>query len=219
MKNKNLLSLVAGCLLFCSFLFTGCQDDYEDRYQGYGMVDRADDNTYRIKMDDYNILYPKESPIPSENLKDSMRLFVEYSIQDVRDSSFDVKILRAQEILTKSVVAYDTTILDSIGSDPIKKLGYWMAHDFLNFEFTYTCGYPVPNVKHMVNLLHHPLTNGTLELEFRHNAFKDRQDQLVPGVVSFPIGQLLENSPKPVKIKVKYYDSVNSSRTIEFTYK
>lgn len=219
MKNKKLLLLVAGCLLFYSLLFTGCNDDYEDRYQGYGMIDQLSDNSYRIKLDDRNILYPKESPIPNDNLKDSMRLFVEYSILDMRDSSYDVKIHRAQEILTKPALPYDTVILDSIGSDPIKRLGYWTAYDFLNFEFTYTCGYPVPNTKHMVNLIYHPVTNGTLELEFRHNAFNDRQDQLVPGVVSFPIGQLLENAPKPLKIKIKYNDSANSSRTIEFTYK
>ena len=124
------------------------------------------------------------------------------------------------EILTKPVIAYDTTLLDSIGNDPIKisDSGCWIAHGFLNFEFVYAGGYPVVSVKHMINLLQHTDHNDGLLFEFRHNAFKDRREQLYPGVVSFPISSLLDNLPKPVKIKVKYHDTNTSDRTIEFNY-
>ena len=171
-------------------------------------------------MDDGYTLHPKEAPFPSSELSDSMRLNLEYSILEVQDSSVDVKILRAMEILTKPVIAYDTTLLDSIGNDPIKisDSGYWIAHGFLNFEFVYAGGYPVVSVKHMINLLQHTDHNDGLLFEFRHNAFKDRREQLYTGVVSFPISSLLEDLPKPVKIKVKYHDTNTSDRTIEFNY-
>ncbi len=214
--EKTILRLTG--ILLCILLFSACKDDYEDHYQGYGMVNILGESNYQIKMDDGYVLHPKEAPFPSSELTDSMRLSLEYSIIEIQDSSVDVKILRAMEILTKPVIAYDTTTLDSIGNDPIKISGYWIAHGFLNFEFVYAGGYPVVNVKHMVNLLQHTDNTEGLLFEFRHNAFGDKREQLYSGVVSFPIDHLLDNMPKPVKIKVKYHDSNNSNRTIEFNY-
>lgn len=214
--EKTILRLTG--ILLCILLFSACKDDYEDHYQGYGMVNILGESNYQIKMDDGYVLHPKEAPFPSSELTDSMRLSLEYSIIERQDSSVDVKILRAMEILTKPVIAYDTTTLDSIGNDPIKISGYWIAHGFLNFEFVYAGGYPVVNVKHMVNLLQHTDNTEGLLFEFRHNAFGDKREQLYSGVVSFPIDHLLDNMPKPVKIKVKYHDSNNSNRTIEFNY-
>lgn len=216
MENK-ILKLIG--IFLCVLLFSACKDDYEDHYQGYGMVNLLGESSYQIKMDDGFILHPKEAPFPSSELNDSMRLSLDYSIIDMQDSSVDVKIHRAIEILTKPVIAYETSILDSIGNDPIKISGYWIAHGFLNFEFIYSGGYPVVSVKHMVNLLHHTDNSDGLLFEFRHNAFGDKREQLYPGVVSFPISNLLDNTSQPLKIKIKYRDSNNSNRTIEFNYR
>lgn len=215
MENK-ILKLIG--IFLCVLLFSACKDDYEDHYQGYGMVNLLGESSYQIKMDDGFTLHPKEAPFPSSELNDSMRLSLDYSIIDMQDSSVDVKIHRAIEILTKPVIAYETSILDSIGNDPIKISGYWIAHGFLNFEFIYSGGYPVVSVKHMVNLLHHTDNSDGLLFEFRHNAFGDNREQLYPGVVSFPISNLTDNMSKPLKIKIKYRDSNNSNRTIEFNY-
>lgn len=215
MENK-ILKLIG--IFLCVLLFSACKDDYEDHYQGYGMVNLLGESSYQIKMDDGFTLHPKEAPFPSSELNDSMRLSLDYSIIDMQDSSVDVKIHRAIEILTKPVIAYETSILDSIGNDPIKISGYWIAHGFLNFEFIYSGGYPVVSVKHMVNLLHHTDNSDGLLFEFRHNAFGDKREQLYSGVVSFPVSNLLDNTSQPLKIKIKYRDSNNSNRTIEFNY-
>lgn len=200
-------------------LFSACKDDYEDHYQGYGMVKILGESSYQIKMDDGYTLRPQEAPFSSSELNDSMRLNLDYSIIGIQDSSIDVKIHRAMEILTKPVITFDTSILDSIGNDPIKiSDGYWIAHGFLNFEFVYAGGYPVASVKHMINLLQHTDNNDGLLFEFRHNAYGDKREQLYSGVVSFPISHLTKEMTKPVKIKVKYRDSNNSNRTIEFNY-
>lgn len=216
MENK-ILKLIG--IFLCVLLFSACKDDYEDHYQGYGMVNLLGESSYQIKMDDGFTLHPKEAPFPSSELNDSMRLSLDYSIIDMQDSSVDVKIHRAIEILTKPVIAYETSILDSIGNDPIKISGYWIAHGFLNFEFIYSGGYPVVSVKHMVNLLHHTDNSDGLLFEFRHNAFGDKREQLYSGVVSFPVSNLLDNTSQPLKIKIKYRDSNNSNRTIEFNYR
>lgn len=214
--EKKILKMTG--IFLCVLLFSACKDDYEDHYQGYGMVNILGESSYQIKMDDGYTLHPKEAPFPSSELSDSMRLSLDYSIIDIQDSSVDVKIHRAIEILTKPVIAYETSILDSIGNDPIKISGYWIAHGFLNFEFIYSGGYPVVSVKHMVNLLHHTDNSDGLLFEFRHNAFGDNREQLYSGVASFPINHFLDNISKPIKIKIKYSDSHNSNRTIEFNY-
>lgn len=216
MENK-ILKLTG--IFLCVLLFPACKDHYQDHYQGYGMVKLLGESSYQIKMDDGFTLHPKEAPFPSSELNDSMRLSLDYSIIDMQDSSVDVKIHRAIEILTKPVLAYETSILDSIGNDPIKISGYWIAHGFLNFEFIYSGGYPVVSVKHMVNLLHHTDNSDGLLFEFRHNAFEDKREQLYSGVVSFPVSNLLDNTSQPLKIKIKYRDSNNSNRTIEFNYR
>lgn len=219
MEKKHSIIILTGLLVCCLLAFSGCKNDYEDQYQGYGIVDRLSETSYQIKLDNGHTLNPKEAPIPSSELKDSMRLSIEFSVLEERDSSSDVKIYRATEILTKPVLAYDTAKLDSIGNDPIKKISsHWVAYGFLNFEFVYAGSYPVPNVRHMVNLLQHPATDGVLEFEFRHNAYNDQREQFYQGVVSFPIGHLLDNQQKPMKIKVKYHDTSDSYRTLEFTY-
>lgn len=215
--EKKILKLTG--IFFCVLIFSACKDDYEDHYQGYGTVNILGESSYQIKMDDGYILRPKEAPFPSSELSDSMRLNLEYSVVEIQDSSMDVKIHRAVEILTKPVLAYETSILDSIGNDQVYKIsGYWIAHGFLNFEFAYAGGYPVVNAKHMINLLQHTDETEALSFEFRHNAFGDKREQLYPGVVSFPISHLLDNMSKPIKFKIKYRDSENSNRTIEFNY-
>ena len=55
--------------------------------------------------------------------------------------------------------------------------------------------------------------------EFRHNDFNDRQDKVYVGVVSFRLGQLLEDTEKPVKMTIKYNDTETSTRSISLVYK
>lgn len=215
--KKKILKLT-GILFLCVLIFSACKDDYEDYYEGYGMVNFLGESNYQIKMDDGKVLHPQEAPFPSSELTDSMRLSLAYSIIKEQGSDLDVKIYRAMEILTKPVITYDTAVLDSIGNDPIKISGYWMAHGFLNFEFVYAGGYPVVNVKHMINLLQHTDNKEMLSLEFRHNAFGDKKEQLYPGVVSFPIGHILDTMQQPVKVSIKYQDTNNSNQTREFYY-
>lgn len=218
MGNKY-ISAIAVCLLFVSTIFSlsSCKDE-EEWFEGYGMVEKLEDNSFNIIMDDGKLLIPKESIVHPSDVTDSTRMHLSFNIIDTYDSCYDVRINWAQKILTKQIIPYSEAILDSIGNDPIKISGQWIAHGFLNFEFIYPGGFPQPQVKHTVNLLQFPTENNTLMFEFRHNGFKDPQVQLWTGVISFPLHNLIRGMKKPVKMKITYLESANKTQTIELTY-
>lgn len=220
MKHKLFFRGILFFLLPFTFLMTSCDDDPEPLYEGYGLVRESGERSYEILLDDGFRLFPKESFIRPEYVRDSMRLYVHFELIEERDSSADVRITYADTILTKSVLAYDETILDSVGNDPVKIAKAWFAHGFLNFEFIYAGRYNLTREHaHMVNLLQCESEDEQLVFDFRHNDFDDFRDKLYMGVVSFPVQEILAEHEKPVKVKVKFNDSQNTSREIELTYK
>ncbi len=211
-----------GVLLFLiASLFIGCDNDCETQYEGYGLVKKSNDRQYSILLDNGIQLYPRESHINPDRLRDSMRLCMLFNILEETDSSAYVRILYADTMLTKAILPYDETILDSVGQDPVKITDAWFAHGFLNFQFMFAgrINSYGSNHAHMVNLLQCPPENEKLVFEFRHNDFDDYREKLYYGVVSFPIHHLLADQKKPIPIKVKYNDTENSTKTIELTYK
>lgn len=215
--NFTVLLLAFLVLLMVNIAFSSCSNDTEEQYIGYGTVDKPDGSGFRIKLDNGKILNPKESFIPGSILHDSMRLIVNFTILEELDSAYNVRINDADTILTKSILPYDASQSDSIGNDPVKVADVWIANGFINFDFLYSGGHPYPSEKHMINLLNHPVTDGKLPLEFRHNAFNDQRNTVYRGVVSFPINRLIKGMEKPVKIQIQYKESTNTTKTIDLT--
>ena len=222
MKNKhfNLTSGIVLILIPLVFSFTGCKDDYETYYEGYGLVSKSGDEKFTVKLDDGYLLYPREYYFNPEKLNDSTRLRIRFNILEEQDTNLYARIVYADTILTKSILPYDETILDSVGNAPVKIVNSWFAHGFLNFEFMFAAHLnPSTGKTHMVNLLQCPTEDDRLIFEFRHNDFGDSRDKLYFGTVSFPIQKLTEGYEKPIKMIVKYNDSANTPRSIELTYK
>lgn len=216
--NFAVLLLAFVILLMINIVFSSCKDDTETSYTKYGTVEKTSNTDFRIKLDEGATLNPRESFISGSELSDSMRLIVDFTILEELDSSYNIKLNYAKEILTKPILPYNDSILDSLGNDPIKVIDVWITYGFINFDFLYSGNIPTPSVSHMVNLLQHPLSDGKVILEFRHNAFGDKQETMYGGVVSFPIAKLLEGIDKTAKIQIQYKDSPNSTKTIDLTY-
>ena len=175
---------------------------------------------FTVKLDDGYLLYPREYYFNPEKLNDSTRLRIRFNILEEQDTNLYARIVYADTILTKSILPYDETILDSVGNAPVKIVNSWFAHGFLNFEFMFAAHLnPSTGKTHMVNLLQCPTEDDRLIFEFRHNDFGDSRDKLYFGTVSFPIQKLTEGYEKPIKMIVKYNDSANTTRSIELTYK
>lgn len=202
------------------FLFTSCDEDSEPLYEAYGLISKTEGDQFRILLDDGTELQARESYVNLKALHDSTRLYLHFNLLEETEKAEYVRITYADTLLTKSVLPYDETILDSIGDDPVKITKAWFAHDFINFEFIYAGRYNITReYAHMVNLLQCPTEEGTLTFEFRHNDFEDYRDRIYMGVVSFPIKNIVHGLEKPVKMKVKFNDSQNTTRSIELTYR
>ena len=87
MKNKhfNLTSGIVLILIPLVFSFTGCKDDYETYYEGYGLVSKSGDEKFTVKLDDGYLLYPREYYFNPEKLNDSTRLRIRFNILEEQD--------------------------------------------------------------------------------------------------------------------------------------
>lgn len=207
-------------LLIVIFSLSACSKDSETYYEGYGLINKSVNGKYSITLDDGNLLYPRDSYLNPGSIKDSMRMFLRFNIQEETDSCAFIRIVYADSILTKSILPYNDSNLQITGKDPVKITKAWFAHGFLNFEFMYAGQYPANSGHaHSINLLQLPSENGKVIFEFRHNDFDNRRDQLYMDVVSFPVQKILGDLKKPVNVMVKFSDSANTERTLEITYR
>lgn len=218
---KKHLFFTGGILLLLSvFLFTSCEDEGEDLYHGFGLVNKKGENGYTISLDQGGTLYPEESVVHVSELRDSMRLYVLFNVLEERESDADVRIVFADTLQTKPVLTYDASISDSVGNAPVKITDTWLAHGFLNFKFLFAGRINMSDeYLHMVNLLQCPSEEGKLVFEFRHNDFGDRREKIYSGIVSFPVSPLVKDLEKPVKMIVRFKDSEHTTQSLEITYK
>ncbi len=205
--------------LFLMLLFGACQDENEPIYESYGLVSKTSDHTFTVLLDDGLLIYPRESCVAPSRLRDSSRIYLQFNILEENDSSAFARITYADTILTKSILPYNESILDSIGQDPVKINRAWIAHDFINIEFLFAGRTNLASQHaHMVNLLLCSSSGNKLNFEFRHNDFDDEREKIYLGIASFPLEEVTAPLGKPVTISIKYHDSENTSRTIELTY-
>lgn len=206
-------------LLFLMLLLGACQEESEPIYESYGLVSKTSAHAFTVLLDDGLLIYPRESCVDPSRLHDSSRIYLQFNILEENDSAAFARITYADTILTKSILPYDESILDSIGQDPVKINRAWIAHDFINIEFLFAGRTNlVPKHAHMVNLLLCPSSGNKLNFEFRHNDFDDEREKIYLGIASFPLEEAVAPLGKPVTISIKYHDSENTSRTIELIY-
>lgn len=209
------LLLKKNCLLLGAvLLFLSCDKNRADIYEGYGMVDRDDMNHFSILLDDGQRIYPQDLSLDFSRLHDSTRAKAIFSIAENKGGDTYVNLLALDTLLTKPILSYDPSILDSVGNAPVKIINAWIAHGFLNFEFMY-----VGNTRrHMVNLLQYPSEEGKLEFRFHHNDFDDEEYRADIGVVSFRLQPIVAELPKPIEILIKYNDSGHSLKSLNLIY-
>lgn len=204
--------------LLCSilvFVLLSCDNDKNQVYEGYGMVDKKSDTQFSVWLDDGKVIYPREGYVDASRLRDSMRVRSIFTILEEHVSSAEVDMLAVDTILTKDILPYDESILDSVGNAPVRITNAWIAHGFLNFEFIFVGD----EKRHMVNLLQRPAENGKLLFEFRHNDFGDRREKTSMSVVSFRLHNMFTEASKPMQLIVEYKDSDYTSDVVLLDYK
>lgn len=213
-------------LRFCLSLCPCCslaQDDWDYQYPslfGIGTLKVIEGNDYYFALDEGSKLYPGDtSALRDYTVTDGQRAFVYFNELSEKKEGYEynAQIKHIENILTKDIYSMPADKADSIGDDPINLLEpIWVTGNFLNikYQFYHSNDKEKP---HMLNLVineaatDEELKPDYLNMEFRHNAFKDAQTILAPGLVSFKldnISHLLEGK-KGVSVRVKsLYDGV-----------
>lgn len=212
-------------------LMSGCDLDDDGYYLdnawvGFGLVDKdASSESYTIKMDDGEVLYPATNSRFDNEVFDNERVLVNFTILGNKDNPdhneyYYVKINSLRKILYKGIFDITPAKEDSIGNDPIYVEDKWIKNNMLNFELKYWGGYKT----HYINLVKQPgainTTNGPVILELRHNDNGDLGDFSLSAFVSFDLSALKVSGKNstPFKIIAKGFDGEDFEYTGEYKY-
>ena len=224
---KKLFSLMLLGVMLA--LFQGCDMD-DDGYSldnfwvGFGLVEKAGD-TFTIKMDDGEVLYPSTTAVLAGDVFNNERVLVNFTILGNKDNPdhdelYYVKINSLRKILYKGIFDITPAKEDSIGNDLIQVNDKWIKNGILNFEIKYWGGYKT----HFINLVKQPGTitsaNEPIILELRHNANDDREDFPYSSFVSFDLSALKIQGKNSTlfKVKAKGFDGKDFEYTGEYKY-
>ncbi len=213
-----------------TFLMTSCLSD-DDSYSldnmwvGLGVVDKDDAGDFTMHMDDGSVLFPSIIHDNCDQLEDSDRVLINYTIlsdkvvSDTRKEYY-VKINSVREILKKGIIEITPAMEDSIGNDAAVILDAWVSRNqFLNVEFQY---YGRSKV-HFINLVRAPgaLQAGDqpIELEFRHNDNDDVAQYPMKALVSFDLGGLQIQGLDSVRFRMTSVDYDEDVHTFEGVYR
>jgi hypothetical protein len=227
MKKILFLFLVGSTLSF----LTGCSlddDEYslDNAWVGFGLIQKsADDDSFTIKMDDGEVLYPVIHTGYWHEVSNNERVLTNFTILGNRDNAehneeYFVRINSLRKILYKGILDITPAIEDSIGNDPIKVKDLWIKNNLMNFELQYWGG----NEIHYINLVKQPgaVSNGTdpIVLELRHNSNNDADQIPLSAIVTFDLSSLkVEGKTSiPFKVIAKGFDGDDFEFTGEYKY-
>ena len=222
-----------GILIGFLFLFAGCLDDdgysLGDMWIGFGIFQEDESSSYKIIMDNDDVLIPVASNYPpgwQNSFDNGERVLVNYTILDEElDDAGDVekyyvKVNSIEDILMKGVMEITPENEDSIGNDPIVVIDSWMTDSLLSFKLKYW-GY---NKIHFLNLVKKPeellAENQTIQLELRHNANDDEEAIYYTAYVSFSLNSLRIEGLDSIRFVVTAidYDGIEYSEEGVFDY-
>lgn len=231
---KSLLGMMGAAIALLTL--PSCLDD-DDSYSvenSYSLGDMwvavatvvpEGDNTYYLRLDNGNTLWPAASNYPGYKPKADQRAFVNFTIladstgSQLNGYSYFIKVNAIHDILTKPLSPDLGAKNDSVyGTDPVSildKKDVWVGDGYLNVYFeTYWGG----KTAHYINLIHPSDEVNPYAVEFRHNAFDDPQSTKAAGRVAFNLASLPDTEGKTVDLIVRYKNSENGRDSIVVKY-
>lgn len=206
----RLLSLF---ILGLTFFVVSCNED-----NGYSLgnfrvsiatVELEGNNAYSLTLDNGKRLWPAASNI-NYRPKENQRVFVNYTLLSDAREGYDhfIKVNDIWDILTKESIDLTAANVDSIGNDPVKLDGMWIGNGFLNVHFFFNYGGGKPHAINLVNntLSNNSVSNDTIFLEFRHNAYNSSSSRLFEGFACFDLKPFQKIDADSVIFSVKVKD-------------
>ena len=206
-------SLLCGYALILSLLLTttSCEDDDTYSLDDYRLTTATlhlTDNSFLVYLDNGSVLYPSVLADVGFLIKDSARVWVNYTIMADAPANSDftyyARINDLNSILTKGIIQSTSANYDSIGNDPVTIKDYWFTDNrFLSIEYAYGGG----GTTHFINLAQSVdsgfTSNGLPLLDFRHNKNQDPLNYLYTDVVSFDLNKLKKSNEDSVLFVIR----------------
>lgn len=199
-------------------------DDHSNSLGNFGIdiatVIPEGDNAYSLLLDNGKHLWPAASAVkylPAYN----QRVFLNYTVLSDAQSGYDhyIKVNDIWNILTKQAIELTAQNQDSIGNDPVKANAIWVGGDYLNVSFMFNYGGIQPHAINLVrNRLNPETSTGTINLEFRHNAYQSCQTKLYEGFVCFDLKPFRVNDADSVQLSIRL-NGWNEDITYDVVYK
>lgn len=227
-------SLILVISLVGILTFNSCNNDDGYNFGNYRVdiatVDAIDSSsgTFYLTLDNGKTLLPVASDSyykPQYN----KRALVNYTLLSDQTSEYDhaIKINAIQDILTKEVVYLTSENEEEIGKDPIKILDLWTGDHFLNIHFGYNTG---GEKTHTINLVKNdldksemnkiaPSPDGTITLEFRHNANGDPERYGIKSYAAFDLRPFQTANKDSINFIIKVFDFNDETKEYRITYK
>lgn len=220
MKNihSKLIAFILGTVLLT---FSSCTND-----DGYSLgemwfeiatIEPLGDGAYYLRLDDGTKLWPAASNViftPKFG-----RAQVNYTKLSDKIGDYDhyIKVNGLQYILTKDIVKLTAENDETLGNDTIKVLEFWEGDDFLNIHFGYQA--ESNSILHSINMAEKSIQpDGSVNLEFRHNANGDNPRYGVLGLVAFDLRPYKNEERDSVNFVIKV-NSFGGIKEYKFTYK
>lgn len=191
-----------------------------------GTVKVIEGKEYYFALDEGSKLYPGDTThIHNYAIVDGQRAFVNFSKlnETIKGYDYNGKIYRIENILTKDIYFMPAEKTDSIGDDHINATDIWIAGNYLNIKYQF---YRSNNTdkKHMLNLIVNKASidesnkSDYLNVEFRHNAYNDKQQTLASGLVSFKLDKIFSmlKGKKGMNIRINSLYDGESFKSINY---
>lgn len=216
MKKQKMTFVTLMLIFLTTPMLQSCLNDWNNDYNtlfAIGTVEVIEGKDYYFALDEGSKLYPSDtSYVHNYAVVDGQRAFIYFSKLDEELPGYDynAQINHIENILTKDIYFMPAEKADSIGDDRINATDFWITGDYLNIKYQFYHSNDEEK-KHMLNLVVNESSTGEndkpdyVNLEFRHNAYNDSQQQLGTGLASFKlhnIAGLLEGK-KGLSIRVK----------------
>lgn len=220
LKTLGIASLFA-CLMAPAL--QSCLDDDDKKYSQLtiGTIEVIEGKDYYFSLDAGGKMYPGDTTqINNYPLKSDQRTFVYFDLLDEKVPGYDYNaiIYRIENILTKDIVRVPSEESEkNVGNDRINITNLWITGDYLNIQYQLYYD-EASDKKHLLNVILKEQTDladggDYLTLEFRHNAFNEKENKLGSGLVSFKLEKIKELLAGKKGINIRYHSLYEGMRT------
>lgn len=231
MKPRT-FGIAAFMTLLISPILQSCLDNDEKDYSQLtiGTVEVKEGQDYCFMLDAGGKMYPGDTTqIKDYEVKDGQRSFIYFDLLDEKIPGYEYNaiIYRIENILTKNIERIPDNLSEKeAGDDRINITNLWLTEDYVNIQYQILYD-KQSDKKHLLTLIKNENAlettedNEYLNLEFRHNAYDEKEDGVGSGLVSYKLKNIHNLIQGKKGLNIRYhslYDGVRYKK-VDFSTK